>query len=320
MLNIVDYNEKNIVVCFSNNKQKISFQNDNLIIKDEEKNEIILKTTCHRIFSLWIIGNTNITNGIINKSKKFNFSIFLMKSNFKQYGSWNVSDVGNYLLREKQYTYKNFMLSKLIIKNKILNQKILLNSIRIKDENIKFAINRLDYTLNNFNQIKDDKSLLGTEGFCSKLFFKNWYSNWIGRKSRTKFDEINTLLDIGYTFLFNFIESILLIYGFDLYKGFFHTNFFQRKSLVCDIMEPFRSIIDNEIKKAYNLKQFSNDDFIRNKNQYFIKDLEKKKYVKVLVNALLNNKIEIFEYIKKYYRCFMLEKPVKTYPVFKILK
>ena len=57
-------------------------------------------------------------------------------------------------------------------------------------------------------------------------------------------------LDIGYTMLFNIVDAMLQIYGFDTYYGVFHRCFYMRKSLVCDIMEPMRPIIDYEIRKA----------------------------------------------------------------------
>ena len=54
---------------------------------------------------------------------------------------------------------------------------------------------------------------------------------------------------------FNCMDSLLRLYGFDTYKGFYHKLFFQRKSLACDVMEPFRCVIDKQILKAFNLGQ-----------------------------------------------------------------
>ena len=62
-------------------------------------------------------------------------------------------------------------------------------------------------------------------------------------------------------YLFNFIECFLRMYGFDLYVGVFHRLWFKRKSLVCDVMEPFRCIIDRAVRTAYHRKQFSVKDF-----------------------------------------------------------
>jgi CRISPR-associated protein Cas1 len=51
------------------------------------------------------------------------------------------------------------------------------------------------------------------------------------------------------------------MYGFDVYVGILHTQFFHRKSLVCDLEEPFRPIGDAAILKAMNLGQVSEKDF-----------------------------------------------------------
>ena len=95
--------------------------------------------------------------------------------------------------------------------------------------------------------------------------------DWMGRYPRTKIDKNNLLLDMGYTFLFHFLEALLLLYGFDIYEGFYHRRFYQRKSLVCDIEEPFRAIIDEAMRKSFNLGQIKNSDFGFTNGQYFLK-------------------------------------------------
>ena len=83
--------------------------------------------------------------------------------------------------------------------------------------------------------------------------------NWKGRKPRIKFDYINSSLDIGYTVLFTFIEVIANSFGFDIYVGVLHKQFYMRKSLICDFVEPFRTIIDEQVKKSINLKQIKEE-------------------------------------------------------------
>lgn len=103
--------------------------------------------------------------------------------------------------------------------------------------------------------------------FCPvSIYFHKLYGNqdnltyfdnvqWNGRKPRIKSDYVNVVLDIGYTMLFNIVDAMLQVYGFDTYYGVFHKCFYMRKSLVCDIMEPIRLIIDYEVRKAINLGQ-----------------------------------------------------------------
>jgi CRISPR-associated protein Cas1 len=93
MLSLPDFREKNIVISFASEGQSVSFKNDNLIVKDGDGNTI-LQTSCYRIFSVIIVGGTTLTSGIIERSKKFGFSIYLMSYGLKPIGMWNSSAEG----------------------------------------------------------------------------------------------------------------------------------------------------------------------------------------------------------------------------------
>ena len=111
---------------------------------------------------------------------------------------------------------------------------------------------------------------------------------------------------------------MLNLYGFDLYQGVYHRCFYQRKSLVCDLVEPFRCIIDKEIKCAYGLKRMQEDDFRQQNGQYFLKIEKNKDYTRWLMQSILEQKENIFSYVQEYYRCFMRSKPIAEYPLFHI--
>ena len=160
--------------------------------------------------------------------------------------------------------------------------------------------------------------MLAIEGNAAKIYFARIFSvvKWKGRKPRIKFDYINSLLDIGYTLLFNFIDAILQVYGFDTYQGVLHTNFYMRKSLVCDLMEPFRVIIDWKIRKAIRLGQFKEEDFVKVGEQWQLEYKKSSQYSGIFMEELLEYKEEIFFYVRSYYRCFMKDKEIIDYPIF----
>ena len=137
----------------------------------------------------------------------------------------------------------------------------------------------------------------------------------VWQKSRTK-DPTNTLLDIGYTLLFNFIEGLLNLYGFDLYRGVYHKKFYQRKSLVCDLVEPFRPAIDSRIRKAYSLGQVNKEDFNLTQGQYRLYGEKSRSYIKFLLEEIVIHKQGMFKYVQQYYRSFMRDKPIENYPLF----
>ncbi len=233
----------------------------------------------------------------------------------------NAETSGNFLLRERQYTAScGAELARKIVHNKILNQRSLLMSIRNKTNEERAAIARISTYLQQAPQATDRQVLLGLEGKSAQEYFRAYFSNmaWNGRKPRIKHDIPNLLLDIGYTYLFNLMECLLRLYGFDVYKGVYHTLFFQRKSLVCDLVEPFRCIIDQALKRAYGLKQVNEKDFEKQRHRYILPFKHNKKYTRIFLEALMKHKTDMFLYVQSWYRNFMRQNPIDHYPVFDI--
>lgn len=319
MLDINDFSKKQIVVFMPAKGDKLSYKNDNMIISDSE-GTVKYQHTCYRIFCVIVIGDCTITTGLLRKAKKYAFSICFMSYGLKLYSVIKAGLEGNNLLHQKQYTYTGTDLGRLLIYNKILNQRNALNQIRKKSEYVKEGINLLDGYLGQLlEDIQWDRnSLLGIEGNAARVYFPRIFDNapWKSRKPRIKFDYLNSLLDIGYTILFNFIDCILNVYDFDVYQGVLHTNFYMRKSLVCDLMEPFRPIIDWRIRTGINLGQFKKDDFVLVGQQWQLEYKKSNQYAMIFLEALLDNKECIFLYLRGYYRAFMKGKDAGEFPIF----
>jgi len=118
--------------------------------------------------------------------------------------------------------------------------------------------------------------------------------------------------------LFNYIECFVRMFGFDVYMGVYHRLWFKRKSLICDLVEPFRCIIDRAVRTAYSRKQFSQKDFVIHKGEYRLKIEKNTDYTKVFFDALIPYKMAIFKFVRSYYRCFMQNKEISKYPKFEI--
>lgn len=318
MLNANDFKKKQILFLFTNHGDKISFSNDNIVIKDSS-GKIKFQATCYRIFMICVVGNISITSGLIQRSKKFGFSICLMSITFKVYEIIGTRMEGNTLLRKHQYEYQDNYIGQKIEQNKVSNQMNALRCIRSKSEYLKEGIELLDNITAKLNEDMSYLEVMGLEGNAAKVYFPRMFDNvkWSGRKPRIKSDYINVTLDIGYTMLFNMVDAILQVYGFDTYYGVFHRCFYMRKSLVCDIMEPMRPIIDYEIRKAANLGQCKIDDFEQFDQRWVLKYKKNPDYIQFLMNSILEYKDDIFLYIQKYYRFFMKERAGEV-PVFEI--
>ena len=317
-----DFEAKQIAIVFLQAKEKISFRNDNIVVVSEDK-KIKYQMPCYRIFALFVVGHFLLSSGLIQRSHKFGFPIFLMTNSLKIYDSFGGRMEGNVLLRRRQYNYSGLELGKHILENKLQCQRDLLNKQRNKSDDIKEAVQMMDTYIHAVkNYTGSLEGLLGYEGSAARVYFRNEFNNvvWHGRKPRIKNDYINSTLDIGYTILFNFIDALLRIYGFDTYCGVLHRQFYMRKSLVCDVMEPFRVIIDYQVRKAINLEQCVSDDFTVVNHQYLLQWKKNKKYVAFLLKGILEYKMEMFTYVQQFYRSFMKGKPANEFPVFNILK
>lgn len=298
MISRQDFSKKQILVYYPARGDKLACQNDNIVIRDRD-NKIKHQSTCYRLFALFVVGNTTITTGLIQRSKKFGFSICFFSMGMKLYEVIGSRMEGNTLLRQRQYEYKGMELGQRIIENKIYNQRQAINSIRRKTLENKQAIRYLDRQIENLRQeTMPLLSILGVEESAAKTYFAEIFDNtsWQGRKPRIKCDYVNTALDIGYTVLFYVIDAILNIYGFDTYYGVLHRCFYMRKSLVCDIMEPFRPVIDLEVRKAINLRQIKEEDFDVYDHRVVLKWKKSSEYTGLFMEAVLEHKEEIFEY------------------------
>lgn len=90
MLSLPDFKEKQIIIIESFDIKNISFENDNLIIKEENilKNKISL----YKIFAIFLIWETTITSVLIRKFQDFWITLVLMKKKsftIFSYLKWN---------------------------------------------------------------------------------------------------------------------------------------------------------------------------------------------------------------------------------------
>lgn len=317
MLNANDFKKKQIVFLFTNEGDKLSFLNDNIIVKNKEGG-IKYQSTCYRLFMICVVGNISITSGLIQRSKKFGFSICLMTTTFKVYEILGARMEGNTLLRKHQYEYTENDIGRKIEQNKIKNQSQILKNIRGKNQIMKEGIELLDKMVVQLEQPLEYLEVMGIEGNAARVYFSRVFDNvdWKGRKPRIKNDYVNVTLDIGYTMLFNIVDAILQVYGFDTYYGVFHKCFYMRKSLVCDLMEPIRPVVDYQVRKSINIGQCKENDFEVINNRWCLKYKSNPQYIQFLMNAILEYKDDIFLYIQQYYRFFMKRKSVSEIPVF----
>jgi CRISPR-associated protein Cas1 len=310
-----------VINCIKERNLRVS--NGELLLQeknDDNATKTLTKIPFQKILALFVIGHITVTTPLIEKCHKFNVALVVVKPNLRPVFYWSDSAEANYLLRQQQYAMKetDISVAKVIVHNKIENQLALLAKTRKKDAATQIAMAECTKALPCVDHTQDLEPLLGLEGNVAKQFFGAYYQEyeWKKRLPRAKCDIINTTLDIGYTILFNFMECFARMFGFDIYIGVYHRLWFKRKSLICDLMEPFRCIIDHAVLLGLNRNQIHERDFLLTKGEYHLKYERTADYYKMFFDALIERKADFFSYVQAYYRCFMGRKSVKSYPKF----
>ena len=80
------------------------------------------------------------------------------------------------------------------------------------------------------------------EGHAAKVYFNALFGNDFVRNSD---DTINAALNYGYEILLSTINKEIINNGYLTQLGIHHKNEFNEFNLTCDLMEPFRVVIDN---------------------------------------------------------------------------
>jgi len=305
MLSLEDFSFKKIIFLFSfgDNLNELKFSNNNLKLYKEGKFED--QVSLELISVIYIIGEFTITSSLIKQLKLHGISLFLLNGSLKCYAEIIPRAEGNYKVRQKQYLLddkKILYMQKCLVKNKVKNQFKLIKS------KINGSKSLRDEILQSVEEADSLRTLLGLEGFLAKHYFNIIFRDygWVRRAPQTREDIINFMLDIGYTFLFNFVDSLVSLFGFDTYKGFYHQLFFERKSLICDLIEPMRPIIDRQLIKSFNLKQINEKDFKYVNGSYEFKRANfRTTYTKIWFEVILANRKTIYNYIYAFYK-FML--------------
>ncbi len=302
MLSKPDFVEKRILYIgnSSNLPNQLKFQGCNLRLYRNGKplNQI----SCYLVNCIFVLGEHTFTTQLLRQLNKFGIGVFFLSQSFHPYTCFIPTGAGNYLLRKKQYSFtktEELDIAKKIVINKINNQMSLLTKTK------RFVAL---YEEDQVSQCFEEKVLLGLEGNASRKYFSAIFApiKWKRRTPRTKEDIPNLLLDMGYTFLFNYVDALLQLFGFDTYKGVYHQLFFQRKSLSCDVMEPMRMIIDHALIKAYGLQRVKETDFKFENQMFVFKDNQvAQRYVAIFTQAIMEENDKIYDFVLNFYRHLM---------------
>ena len=94
------------------------------------------------------------------------------------------------------------------------------------------------------------------EGHAAKVYFNALFGMDF---TRSEENTINAALNYGYSIVLSAFNREIVAQGYLTQLGIFHDNMFNHFNLSCDLMEPFRVLVDRKVK-SMNISVFSSEE------------------------------------------------------------
>lgn len=277
-----------------NKNCKLSYKNDYLVIRSETLQMIHLSE-----INLIIVENgmVSITSYLINEliNNKIKLIFCDEKHNpagevMPYYGSFNTSKkILNQIKWKKE---RKDEIWQQIVKYKIHNQAMLLKKLDIAGYE----------KLLEFEKEVEMADKTNREGHAAKVYFNLLFTKDFVRGTNSM---INSGLDYGYAIILSTINKDVVSKGYITQIGINHKSEFNQFNLTCDLMEPFRPLIDEIMYNNQNLEfdriqKYKLIDVLNNKvkingKEQFVGNAIPI-YIQSVFDALENNESKIINY------------------------
>ena len=277
-------------------QSKISYKNRFLVVKQENDEKYIHLSEIDTIIVDSI--SVSISSYLLKELSDNKINIIFCDEKHNPFGElksyYLAHNSSKKIIMQSKWTKKKKdELWQLIVKNKITNQALLLSKTKSSNYNLVLSY-ASDVAIG-------DKT--NREGHAAKIYFNSLFTKKFVRNGK---DDINAALNYGYAVLLSTFNKEIISNGYLTELGIHHKNEFNPFNLTCDLMEPFRIIIDNfvyfnknrEFNAAYKMGivNIFNGKYKYNNKQYILKDIIKI-YTKNVFDYLENNKKYIGFYI-----------------------
>nr|WP_048181274.1 CRISPR-associated endonuclease Cas1 [Methanosarcina sp. MTP4] len=253
-------------------------KNNCFLVKNDDK---VFEVSEKKVESILITTSATITTDAIKFAVENNIDIVFLDKFGDPYGRvWHSKLGSTTYIRRRQLEISDepegFKLAKGWVIQKVENQVQLLKDLKknrpeqkeeleayISDiEDLKTQLEELEGTLEGKRN-----SIMGLEGMASRHYFEalnflmpdDWKFN--GRSRNPAQDGFNCLLNYGYGVLYSKVEKACIIAGLDPYVGFNHTDNYNKKSLVFDLIEMYRVYADRTVFNLFSRKQVKESFF-----------------------------------------------------------
>jgi CRISPR-associated protein Cas1 len=277
-----------------------------LVKKDDKSFEV----AANKISSVLITTAAYITTDAIKMAVENNIDIVFLDAHGDPYGRiWHPKLGSTTLIRRRQLeiydTADGLKLAKEWGLKKLDDQIALLNRLKKarpeKGDDLGSYIQEIEGSREDMKRLRGTidlrrQEILGLEGMASRAYFGAISSimperyRFTGRSRSPAKDEFNAMLNYGYGILYSLVEKGCIISGLDPYVGFLHTDSYNKKSLVFDVIEIFRTYIDEAVVHLFTRRMIK-DEFFEPLEQGVGLSKEGKAALIEAVNAVLDEPI-----------------------------
>ena len=253
-----------------------------------KKDDQVFEVSVKKVSSIMITTAAYITTDAIKLAMDHNIDIIFLDEFGDPFGRvWHSKLGSTTLIRRRQLeiaeTEDGLKLAISWVRNKFDNQIELLKRLRTtrtqKSAEITAYIEKLENcrsSLDNVSGIIDDRrgTIMGIEGSGGRIYFEclsflmpDRYQ-FEGRSRNPAKDEFNALLNYSYGVLYSKVEKACIIAGLDPYVGIIHTDHYNKKSLVFDLIENFRIWADETVINLFAGRMVKQEQFDKLKNGF----------------------------------------------------
>jgi len=212
----------------------------------------------------------------ILKLTKENITILLVSYTNDNFSLISSANTKNADLKFAQY---NSLKNNLVFAKYFLTKKL-----KSHNEHLKYMdINEnIDKQLQQIQEATKIDELMGIEGSFARLYFTYLFDAFprdIHKGTRTKRppqDPVNAVLSYWYSLYYYIITTKLLSYGYEPSMGYLHSAFRTHNALASDILELFRSSINQAVVGIFKQKLLTQEDFSKKGGVYLKYDGRKK--------------------------------------------
>jgi len=264
-----------------------------------------------KVKSIIISTSIALSTDVIMLAVKNNIDIIMLNEYGDPYGRFWHSKFGStaYIRRrqiEVMESPEGLILAKHWIINKIEQSahhlKILADKRPSKADKINKVIDELNINIEKLRKIRgsvQDKrfNIMAIEGDSAQKYFSTISFllpepyKFKGRSSRPARDEYNCMLNYAFGVLYGKVEKACIIAGLDPYVGILHTDNYNKKSLVFDLIENHRHLAWKVVFKIFSTKRIKKSYFDKIKGGFTLNTEGKKALLSDLEDEL-NKKIK----------------------------